>query len=81
MDKSQVKKRILELEKIITHHQYLYHVKDNPEIEDTVYDSLLKELIDLEKKYPEFKSKTSPSERVGGKVLEKFEKVKHQFRQ
>ncbi len=81
MKEKEIEKRIRELEKIIAHHQYLYHVKDSPEIEDSVYDSLLNELIDLENKYPEFKSKNSPSHRVGGKVIEKFEKVKHQFRQ
>lgn len=76
-----LKNRILDLRKILTKHQYLYHVEDKPEIEDTVYDSLLQELIALEKEYPEFTDPNSPSKRVGGVVLKKFTKVKHKFRQ
>lgn len=79
--KNAIKERILELQKLIEKHQYLYHVLDNPEIEDTVYDTLFHELIKLEKENPEFSDKNSPSKRIGGKVLEKFEKVKHDFRQ
>jgi DNA ligase (NAD+) len=80
-NKDAIRKRIEELRILIAKHQYLYHVLDNPEIEDTVYDSLLKELINLEKEYPEFEDDNSPSKRVGGHVLDHFEKVKHIFRQ
>lgn len=79
--KKPIENRILELRKLIEKHQYLYHVLDNPEIEDSVYDTLFYELLKLEEENLEFTDKNSPSKRVGGKVLEKFEKVKHDFRQ
>lgn len=81
LSKTDIKKRILELSKLIEKHQYLYHVLDAPEIEDTVYDSLFHELLKLEKENPEFLDENSPTKRVGGKILEKFEKVKHEVRQ
>ena len=77
----QVKNRINKLRKEIDKHRYAYHVLDNPEIPDEVYDSLMEELIELEDKYPQFKSGTSPSQRIGGEVLDKFKKVKHQIKQ
>ncbi|MEI6352864.1 MAG: NAD-dependent DNA ligase LigA [Candidatus Nomurabacteria bacterium] len=79
--KNAIKNRIDELRILLEKHQYLYHVKDSPEIEDTVYDSLLHELISLENENPEFADKNSPSKRVGGIVLDHFEKVKHEIRQ
>ena len=78
---SKIKNKIENLRKEIEKHNYLYHVKDNPEIEDGIFDSLLEELIDLENKYPEYEDENSPSKRVGGKILENFKKVKHTFRQ
>ncbi len=80
-EKEYYKNRIKELSKIIEKHQYFYHVLDNPEIEDSVYDTLFNELIKLENDNPEFIDKNSPTKRIGGKVLEKFEKVKHDFHQ
>ncbi len=74
-------KRVLDLRKLLEHHQYLYHVLDNPEIEDTVYDSLFHELLKLEEEYPEYYDENSPTKRVGGKILDHFEKVKHEVRQ
>ena len=78
---SKIKERIEKLRKEIDRHRYAYHVLDKPEITDEVYDSLMEELIDLEEKYPQFKSATSPSQRIGGEVLDKFEKVKHKYKQ
>jgi DNA ligase (NAD+) len=77
MTKQQVKQRIEKLKKLINHHRYLYHVLDRQEISDAALDSLKKELFDLEQKYPEFITSDSPSQRIGGKPLEKFAKVKH----
>ncbi len=74
-------KRIEILRNTIKHHNYLYHTKDAPEISDEAYDSLLKELILLEEKYPELHSSTSPTQRVGGEPIESFSKVKHKVRQ
>jgi len=77
MTKQQTKKRIEKLKKVISHHRYLYHVLDKQEISDAALDSLKKELFDLEKEFPEFITPDSPTQRIGGKPLEKFKKAKH----
>ena len=77
MNKKEAKLRIEKLKKLIHHHRYLYHVLDRQEISEAALDSLKKELFDLEQKYPEFVTPDSPTQRVGGKPLEKFEKVRH----
>jgi DNA ligase (NAD+) len=77
MTKVQVKVRIEKLKKVINHHRYLYHVLDRQEITEAALDSLKKELFDLEQTYPEFIAPDSPTQRVGGKPLAKFEKIKH----
>lgn len=71
------KKRIDELRALLSHHAYLYYVEDAPQISDYEYDKLFYELVALEEQYPEFESPTSPTKRVGGKALDKFEKVTH----
>jgi DNA ligase (NAD+) len=81
MNKKEAKKRIENLSKELDKHQYCYHVLDNPSIPDEVYDSLMEELIKLEELNPQYKSNNSPSQRVGGKVLDKFEKTKHRNKQ
>jgi DNA ligase (NAD+) len=77
MTKKEAKERIEKLKKAIEHYRYLYHVLDKEEISSSALDSLKKELFDLEQKFPEFITPDSPTQRVGGKPLEKFEKVKH----
>lgn len=77
----EVKKRAEKLRKLINYHRYLYHVLDRQEISDAVLDSLKKELYDLEQQYPEFITIDSPTQRVGGKPLDKFVKVRHKIRQ
>ncbi len=72
-----VKSKIIKLREEIESHRYAYYVNDLPTISDEVYDSLYNELINLEEKYPEFKTKNSPTSRVGGEVLTSFQKVKH----
>ena len=62
---------------MIDYHRHLYHTLDKPEIPDSVYDSLLLELEDLERKYPELLTPDSPSLRVGGEPLKEFKKVNH----
>ena len=78
---SEIKKRIEKLRKEIDRFRYEYHVLDKPEISDEVYESLMRELRALEEKYPQFRSPISPSQRIGGKPLKKFEKVRHKHRQ
>ena len=72
-----MKTHMEELVKKIEQHSYDYYVLDNPTISDFEYDKLIHELMDLETKYPEYKIKNSPTERVGGKVLEGFDTVIH----
>src|SRR3990172_1811992 len=80
-DKTGIKKRIEKLRQEIDRHRYAYHVIDQPEVSDEVYDSLMRELRALEEKYPEFRSSDSPSQRIGGEPLKKFEKIRHKHRQ
>jgi len=77
MDKKQASERIKKLREVINHYRYLYHVLDRQEISEAALDSLKKELFDLEQKYPELITPDSPTQRVGGKPLEKFGKVLH----
>jgi len=76
-----MKERYEKLIKTIEHHQYLYHVLDKPEISDETYDSLMRELLEIEAKQPKIISPLSPSQRVGGNILKEFKKVKHEVRQ
>lgn len=70
--------RYNELIDLINKASYEYYVLDMPTITDQEYDDYYNELISIETKYPEIKREDSPTNRVGGKVLEKFEKVTHQ---
>ncbi len=81
MDMISPKKRIEELRLLLEKHRVLYHVHDAPDISDEVYDSLMKELDGLEKEFPEYDSLTSQTKRIGGNVLDKFEKTKHAIKQ
>ncbi len=80
MEKQEAKQRIEKLKETINHHRYLYHVLDMQEISDAALDSLKKQLFDLEQKFPDLITKDSPTQRIGGEPLEKFEKVKHSQR-
>lgn len=81
MTKKEAENRIKKLRKEIDHHRYLYHVLDRQEISDAALDSLKHELYELEQQYPDLITADSPSQRVSGKALEKFKKVKHQVKQ
>ena len=71
------KNRIEELKEILNQASIDYYVNDNPKMEDYEYDRLMAELIDLEDKNPDLKTPDSPTNRIGGEVLSKFEKVVH----
>ena len=73
-----IETRMDELIKIINKASYEYYVLDNPTITDQEYDDYYMELLSLEKKYPELKREDSPTNRVGGNALDKFEKVTHE---
>ena len=72
-----IKQKIQKLKREIRHHDKLYYNLDRPEITDYEYDELLKKLMELEKQYPKFKTKDSPSQKVPGQALEKFKKANH----
>ncbi len=74
------KERIEELKKILTDAGIAYYVNDNPIMEDYEYDKLMNELLSLEEKYPEYKTIDSPTNKIGGEVLSKFEKVTHEIK-
>ena len=78
MNKKEAKERIEELRKKTEYYANKYYDEDKPEISDFEYDMLMVELRNLEKEYPEFKSKDSLTEKVGGHVKEGFEKVTHE---
>ncbi len=69
--------KIEELRKTLEYHAYQYYVKDSPQISDYEYDRLYRELLDLEAAHPEWDDPHSPTKRVGGQALDKFEKVSH----
>lgn len=71
------KDRIEQLQKELTHAQYLYYVKDNPTMSDFEYDQKYRELVDLETAHPEYIVPSSPTQRVGIKADGPFEKVVH----
>ena len=79
-EKQTAEKRIAQLKEIINYHAKLYYINDSPEISDYEYDKLFYELVALEEKYPEFATDDSPTKRVGGAALDKFEKVTHTVR-
>ncbi len=81
MEQKAVQERIEKLRAEIDRLRYEYHVLDRPQTDDVVYSSLMAELKDLEEKYPEFRSETSPTVRIGGVALDKFVKVRHRVRQ
>src|SRR5271154_1065153 len=80
MTKSSARERIEHLKKVIDHHRYLYAVLDRQEISDAALDSLKKELFDLEQQFPDLVTPDSPTQRVAGKPLAKFIKVRHDER-
>lgn len=78
MDLQTAEKKVKELQTLLNQYNYEYHVLDQPSVPDSEYDRLLKELIEIESQYPELKTTDSPTQRVGGEILDMFEKVQHQ---
>lgn len=77
MNIEEAKNRIKKLTEEINYHNKLYYTDDNPEIEDYEYDKLFRELENLERDFPNLKEENSPTNKVGGMILEKFEKFEH----
>ncbi|MBQ4159839.1 MAG: NAD-dependent DNA ligase LigA, partial [Clostridia bacterium] len=72
-----MKNRIEELTTLLNQYAHEYYVLDNPSVTDYEYDMLLRELVGLEKAYPQYAMANSPTKRVGDKVLSGFETVTH----
>ena len=77
IDPNQTEEEIKKLRAEINRHNYLYHVLDRPEISDSEYDALMRELKQLEDKYPQFLTSDSPTQRVGAAPVEAFGIVEH----
>ena len=80
LDADGTRARVRALRKEIEHHTYLYYAKDAPEISDAAFDSMMRELRELEQAHPELIDPTSPTQRVGGYVGEQFSPVRHAVR-
>jgi len=79
MSSDQILQRIEQLREEINRHNYLYYILSAPKISDFEFDQLLKELNDLEEKYPEFDDPNSPTKRVGSDLTGEFTQVKHKY--
>lgn len=77
MELNLAEKRVKELHQLLNKYGYEYYVLDKPSIPDAEYDALINELIHLEEQFPSLKTNDSPSQRVGGDVLDMFSKVEH----
>ena len=74
---TEVRQRAATLSVELTEHQHRYHVLDSPLISDAEYDTLIRELRDIEDRYPELRSPDSPTQKVGGPVSTLFTAVTH----
>ncbi len=77
MNKDEAEKRAKELREEIRHHDYLYYVKNQPEISDAEYDKLRKDLENIEEEHPELITEDSPTQRVGAKPVDELGNVDH----
>ncbi|MCI5108784.1 MAG: NAD-dependent DNA ligase LigA, partial [Candidatus Pacebacteria bacterium] len=77
----EVKTRYENLKKTVDRHRYNYHVLNREEVTEEALDSLKKELVDIEKEYPELITPDSPTQRVAGEPLDSFKKIKHKVLQ
>lgn len=77
MKRADAERRLRQLRAEIRHHDYLYYVRDRPEIADEAYDALFRELARLEQAFPDFRTSDSPTQRVAGAVFDRFPTVPH----
>ncbi|OES45303.1 NAD-dependent DNA ligase LigA [Domibacillus iocasae] len=77
MDINMAEQRVKELHDTLNKYSYEYYVMDQPSVPDSEYDRLLKELNEIEEKFPELRTPDSPTQRVGGAVLDAFQKIRH----
>ena len=79
MNTLNIQQKITQLSKELEEHNYRYYILSHPVVSDYQFDMMLKELQDLEEKYPEFASPNSPTKRVGGDITKEFNTVKHRY--
>ena len=77
MTRADAERRLRALRAEIRHHDYLYYVKDRPEIADEAYDALYRELENIEQRFPDLKTADSPTQRVAGALFDRFPTVPH----
>ncbi|MGM0749962.1 NAD-dependent DNA ligase LigA [Bacillus atrophaeus] len=77
MDKEAAKRRTEDLRSTINQYSYEYYTLDEPSVPDSEYDKLMQELLDLEEEHPDLRTPDSPTQRVGGAVIDAFQKVRH----
>ncbi|KMY52903.1 NAD-dependent DNA ligase LigA [Bacillus sp. FJAT-27231] len=77
MDLQAAEKRAQELHNLLNQYNYEYYVLDQPSVPDSEYDRLTQELLKIEEEFPELQTSESPTQRVGGQVLDAFKKVQH----
>ncbi|MBT2625497.1 NAD-dependent DNA ligase LigA [Bacillus sp. ISL-32] len=77
MDKEAAKRRAEDLRSTINQYSYEYYTLDEPSVPDSEYDKLMQELLALEEEYPDLRTPDSPTQRVGGAVIDAFQKVRH----
>ncbi|HEX7185865.1 MAG TPA: NAD-dependent DNA ligase LigA [Thermoanaerobaculia bacterium] len=77
MTREKAQERIAKLRAEIRHHDYLYYVKDAPEVSDEAYDKLFRELVALEEQFPDLIADDSPTQRVAGQPLDSFPTIEH----
>ncbi len=77
MNKEEAKSRIKKLRQEIRHHNYKYYIENDPVISDAEYDQLFDKLLKLEEKFPDLKTKDSPTKKVGGEPVDQLETVEH----
>ncbi|MCG7345642.1 NAD-dependent DNA ligase LigA [Sporosarcina sp. ACRSL] len=79
IDRNEIEKRVQELNELLKEYGHAYYVLDQPLVPDSVYDSLLQELLSIEAENPDLIYPDSPTQRVGGEILEGFNKVVHEY--
>ncbi len=77
LSENEAQKQIEALREGIEYHDYRYYVKNDPAISDAKYDKLFHRLEDLEREFPKYKSEDSPTQKIGGRPMDKLKKVKH----
>ncbi len=78
-ERDRLEERARELRRIIEYHNYRYYVLDSPEISDGQYDELMRELLDIEERYPDLVTEDSPTRRVGAGPLKEFPPMEHRI--